>query len=154
LVLTLDQAVTTAREIVAAAGPGFSYPRSTPSDMSCTYTRVGQPSCLIGQILTRHGYSAEVLTAFDDQGSPDIEFLIAQGALAVENDEARLFLSLVQLFQDNRDTWENALSEGLKAVGLGPNAATTEAPRYRQLYACPVMPGGNGSPKPTTIACT
>lgn len=115
--LTYDRAVELAREVVAEFGEEYTYPashkraESESSIPSCVYVHEGCPSCLVGQILHRHGVSLDELAKNEFRGA----WFIAED-LAGADAKTRLFLDTVQDKQDGGATWAQAVNNGVSWV--------------------------------------
>lgn len=115
--LTYDRAVELAREVVAEFGEGYVYPEyqkaaeSPGSSPSCVYVYDGKPSCLVGQILHRHGVSLVALSMREFSGA---WFVSAE--LCHASEKTRQFLDSAQSSQDKGNTWGEAVKDGLKWV--------------------------------------
>lgn len=100
-------------EIVAEYPPGHCYVRpgiGSQDKLSCVYTFEGQPSCLIGILLKRLGYTipeASELNVIPINGVCDVDEEVAalfDGVATVR------FLRTVQSLQDGGLPWVNALN--------------------------------------------
>lgn len=112
-VLTLDRAKELAQEVVTEFGADYKYPIEHKRDdglkLSCVYVHDGKPSCLVGQILYRHGVSLESLAQYEFSGAGVMTYQVTEA----END-AVAFLDVMQYYQDSGQTWGNALEAGLE----------------------------------------
>lgn len=116
--LTYERALELARKIVSEFGEDYVYPEnhkergaSAASAPSCMYVHDGQPSCLVGHVLYRHGVSIKDLV--------DREFLSAwevAAGLVASDEKTRQFLEAVQVAQDKGTTWNQAVDQGVKFV--------------------------------------
>lgn len=98
--ITLDQVKKEIGEIVAAAGEDYIY---NPPELVCKYFYNGEPSCIVGHWLARHG-----ITEVDYKDNTLI-FINARRNLDLDiAGDAALFLSKVQFRQDNGDSWGEA----------------------------------------------
>lgn len=118
-VLTYDRAVELAREVVAEFGDDYVYPEdhkelefngSTPS---CVYVHDDKPSCVVGQILHRHGVSIDQLMLNEFRNARVVAFQLA-GA----DDKARFFLSEIQSHQDKGHPWGESLTYGITQTAM------------------------------------
>jgi hypothetical protein len=100
------------REVVAEKGS--DYVDETQSTRGCVYTHEGKPSCLIGHVLHRFGYSVENLHGFDMRGeyigSNGIHEII-KDRLVPADDVALKTLRAAQEEQDDGMPWGDALAE-------------------------------------------
>lgn len=106
--LTVETALALLREVVAER-PAHVYVRAITGDpikgSYCVYELDGKPSCLVGQVLHRHGVPLARLREFDKVISPAYELpsdLIDEGAGRV--------LQAAQSAQDSGQSWAEALS--------------------------------------------
>lgn len=112
--LTYERAVELAREVVAEFGEEYTYPAShkrlehADGVPSCVYVHEGRPSCLVSQILHRHGVSLDELANNEFRGA----WFVA-GDLAGADAKTRLFLDVVQSNQDGGTTWAQAVNNGV-----------------------------------------
>lgn len=104
-----DELLTTLTEIVGKS-PEYVY-EPVGEWHKCLYANQGQPSCLIGHALHHLGFSIEELEAFDMQEGP---FAFDIGVW--EDDKTEKLASLVQLEQDKRMPWGEALENGIDEV--------------------------------------
>lgn len=115
--LTFQRAVELAHEIVAGFGEDYKYPvaHRVPETGStiptCVYVHEGEPSCLVGQILHRHGVSLDMLSQHEFEGAWTVAFQLASA-----DDKARGFLLAAQTAQDRGQTWGEAVEHGLATV--------------------------------------
>lgn len=116
-VLTYERAVELAREVVAEFGADYVYPMehkrqecegSTPS---CVYVHKGCPSCLVGQILHRHGVSLEDLSLWEFRSAWETSDAVANTELS-----ARDFLWEIQSVQDSGRCWGEAVEVGVAHI--------------------------------------
>jgi hypothetical protein len=121
--LTYDRAVELAREIVAEFGEDYVYPEdhkkheygdddNQGGNMLCVYVHNDQPSCIVGQILHKHGVSIEELKEHEFRGAST-----ASWATTEAEEKARFFLSEVQSQQDRGYPWGSSLTFALDQVG-------------------------------------
>lgn len=96
---------------MAEAGEDYLY---TSSLEKCTYVRDGEPSCLIGRVLAKHGVPLEVLTEWDECESSGIA-VISPNFI---EDRALIILTEVQKRQDQGSTWGAALKAGKLFVSM------------------------------------
>lgn len=121
--LTYDRALELAREVVADFGEDYLYPEdhkrvqwvdepeSPGNPLSCVYVHNGAPSCIVGQILHRHGVSVDDLAAEEFDSADPVSYRLARATV-----EARDFLNEVQNRQDNGKTWGQSLELGIQLV--------------------------------------
>jgi hypothetical protein len=121
--LTYDRAVELAREIVAEFGEDYVYPEdhkrheygdddNQGGNMLCVYVHEDKPSCIVGQILHKHGVSVEALKAHEFKGARTVSYATAEA-----DEKARFFLTGAQSHQDKGNTWGEALTYALDQVG-------------------------------------
>lgn len=109
-VLTLARAKEIAAEVVAEFGEDYIYPEShkvlfpNQEQATCVYVHDGKPSCLVGQILHRHGVSLEELALRENIGG----FSVTEATTDTEG-HVSSFLSNMQWRQDEGWTWGAAL---------------------------------------------
>jgi hypothetical protein len=116
--LTYDRAVELAREVVAEFGEDYLYPEDHKRGeierdgiSSCVYVHDGKPSCLVGQILHKHGVSLEDLAANEFQGAWSVSERYA-GA----DYHAKFFLDVAQGKQDSGMSWGEAVRLAVEHV--------------------------------------
>lgn len=107
-----------AKEEAAIEGPDFiykAYERDSYGRTTCRYVENGQPSCIIGRMLSRQG----LLPVFPEDS---YENTLCVSSLLTENDlsrrftlGARGFMSLLQLSQDRGMPWGEAIERAMKA---------------------------------------
>ena len=102
--LTLDEVVADLRAIVAEKGEGYVYP-----NYSCVYFEpTGEPSCVVGQVMARHGVSREDLDSIAVRtrwlNSSAAVRLFAEGIIDCEP-EVRGLLMRAQDISDSHDMW-------------------------------------------------
>lgn len=111
-VLTLARAKELAQEVVNEFGEDYVYPEShkrqfpNQDQATCVYVHEGKPSCLVGQILHRHGVSLEELALRENIGG----FSVTEATTETE-DYVSSFMSNMQWRQDEGWTWGEALAE-------------------------------------------
>jgi hypothetical protein len=115
--LTCDRAVELAYEVLDEFGEAYVYPTehkrvehegSTPS---CVYVHDENPSCLVGQILYRHGVSVEDLAANEFKGGWTVSERLANADFY-----ARFFLDVAQGKQDSGMSWGEAVRLAVEHV--------------------------------------
>ncbi|AXQ64423.1 hypothetical protein L3Y19_gp054 [Gordonia phage Neville] len=92
---------------LATANPEFVY-EAPAGGAACLYTHKDEPSCLIGQALSKVGYTIEELYEFDhnEMRESDAGWILTElGA----SDEVALWALGVQTRQDDQVAWGNAL---------------------------------------------
>lgn len=115
--LTFDRAVELAKEVVIEFGAGYVYPSSHrivqngTSTPSCVYVHEGKPSCLVGQILHKHGVPVEELAQHEFQGAWTVS-----GILADADYPAQFFLDTAQAKQDQGTSWGLAVNSAVEEV--------------------------------------
>lgn len=115
--LTFDRAVELAKEVVIEFGAGYVYPSSHrivqngTSTPSCVYVHEGKPSCLVGQILHKHGVPVEELAKHEFQGAWTISEKLAGASF-----EASYFLDVAQYKQDTGASWGLAVNSAVEEV--------------------------------------
>jgi hypothetical protein len=117
-----QKVVTDLRAVVATKGPDYVYPRGGKHGgmgEDCVYFEPnGEPSCIIGHVLARHGVTLEDLrhdTEDLNEGS-SVAQLIMDGLLRLDGPyerDLRDFLQDVQAFQDRGVPWGPALDFAL-----------------------------------------
>jgi hypothetical protein len=78
----------------------------------CLYIHAGQPSCLVGRVLTRHGVTASVLQALDDDEDTTIDTaypVLERRGFAITKEAVRI-LTASQGVQDRIKPWRDALA--------------------------------------------
>ena len=118
--LTPERAMELLREVVAEYGEDFVYTKVVlvPKEDSdwilpeCVYQEDGAPSCLVGHVLSRAGFSSEDLIQFDSVGS-SADFLKMDAGEETETDALPLRTAWIlvgaQQVQDEGNTWGEAL---------------------------------------------
>lgn len=115
--LTFERAVELAHEVVAEFGEDYVYPADQKraedggSSPSCVYVHENKPSCLVGQILHRHGVDLFDLSKEEFRGAHFVAFHLAGADM-----DTRQFLDAAQSSQDKGNTWGEAVRDGLKWV--------------------------------------
>lgn len=113
--LTFDRAVELAREVVAEFGKDYAYPSEDKvfdpeiEVYVCVYVQDEKPSCLVGQILHRHGVSLEELSRHEFKASTQMAFLVTG-----LDDKANQFLAMVQSFQDKGWSWAASVDKAVE----------------------------------------
>lgn len=108
--LTMARAAELATEIVEEFGKDYLYPvenkRNFPDQIqsACVYVHDEKPSCLVGQILHRHGVSLLELSMWENKGAYTVSYHTANA-----EDGAQSYLSALQQKQDAGATWGEAL---------------------------------------------
>lgn len=106
--LTLLEADRLAREIIDEVGPDYRY-TIHPGIGVCQYVYEGEPDCIVGRILHRHGVSIATLRKWE--GSTAAEMCrVYQGTQPLLTMEASQFLDDLQGEQDGGATWGSAYS--------------------------------------------
>ncbi len=113
--ITKDRALELLREIVAEYGEDWVY-ASRDDGTTCTYTRQGQPSCLIGHVLHRAGVPIEHLATLDRGDTPSIGTTTVDWGIEITPD-ARRVLGVAQHAQDDGSSWGTALAMAEEAAG-------------------------------------
>lgn len=117
--LTLDRAKELAEEVVTEFGKGYIYPESHKKHFpgnqvaSCMYVHDEKPSCLVGQILHRHGVSLEILKTYENIGA----YRVTGEVTSTEDPDVLGFLSALQSRQDDGNSWGSALEGALSIYG-------------------------------------
>jgi hypothetical protein len=96
---SFDKVVGLLREI-AEENPNYVDPNAGDG---CYYYDEG-PSCIVGHVLSRLGYSNEVLMRMDDCFDPFFKYNSEAPLDHFDKDAIRL-LSRVQTYQDSGETW-------------------------------------------------
>lgn len=111
--LTLDRAKELAREVVTEFGEGYKYPedhrRWNAGTRMCVYIHDDKPSCLVGQILHRHGVPVAELAKCEFRGAWEVTRELVPGT----KDTTLRFLSELQGAQDDDNSWGFALEQAL-----------------------------------------
>lgn len=113
-VLTLARAKEIATEVVEEFGENYVYPKEhkvkfpDSSEPTCVYVHEGKPSCMVGQILHRHGVSLEELASYENRGAYSVAWLTTTCG-----EYAPSFLSAIQRRQDRGQSWGVALEQAL-----------------------------------------
>lgn len=122
--LDLERARELARQIVEEKGEEFIY---QPGSVGCVYEHMSAPSCLVGHVLYRDGWSIPELRALDEWGR---EGQCVPGTNAADladrfpdrvAPEAAEWLEQVQLEQDDGKTWGYALAHADNMMFLEPD---------------------------------
>ena len=93
-------------------------------EMGCRYFYNGAPSCLVGHVLHRAGWSVNALRNLDDGGiaAQDLWYAdLPQGATGLTQGAA-LALEKAQELQDVGDTWGEALKGAVQVAAEGSNS--------------------------------
>lgn len=101
--LTGQRAFDLLREVVAQFGEEYADPRSQ-AGRTCVYWDFDQPSCIVGQVLHRHGWSGGELAV--SQGNV---YALARNFPGRTSQGALEILMAAQGVQDNEGTWGHAL---------------------------------------------
>lgn len=121
--LDLKTAIALVRDAIAEKGEDYVYQKV---NNTCVYSVNGEPSCLVGEVLIRHGVEANWFDETSSNSEPAED--VARMAGADYDFEApfstRAFLSNIQASQDEGISWGDALRMALKgqygyAVGSG-----------------------------------
>jgi len=107
--LTLVRAKEIAAQVVAEFGADYIYPEKQKAEDSlgfrtCVYVHDGKPSCLVAQILVRHGVPVEQLMLWEDKSAYGVVHEVTKCEVTVPS-----FLSALQRRQDRGQTWGQAL---------------------------------------------
>lgn len=124
--ITYDDAVTTLRTI-ADSRPDFIYNASDDGELgSCVYFRDGQPSCILGQLLARHGVTPDELTTYvpvsgeyvgmAGANGTVIRRLVDWGVVEVDSQRTLDLLIKVQRNQDRGSAWLAAVESAVARV--------------------------------------
>lgn len=111
--LTYDRAVELAREVVAEFGQDYVYPEDHKvkeygdgdTNAQCVYVREDAPSCIVGQILYRHGVSCAAMALEEFRNARHVA-----RELADADEKTRFFLSMAQDYQDKGKSWGESLA--------------------------------------------
>jgi hypothetical protein len=99
---------------LAEKGEDYIYPDAEKRNGVCQYVHGGKPSCLVGNVLHRAGWSIEALQAADAESL--WEWLPDQDD---QTGDGRRLLSDAQWSQDRGEPWGMAVETALaKAAGL------------------------------------
>lgn len=94
----------TLREVVAEFSPGYVY------EGACSYVRNSQPSCLVAQVLYRHGMTIDEMNRWDlESDDSTVNGLWNSDNLPL-SELARDVLAVAQQVQDERQSWGDALA--------------------------------------------
>lgn len=119
-ILDAEQVVDLLREVVAEKGEGYVYPHvpNTIGGVGCRYEYEGAPSCLVGHVLYRAGWSVEALKSLDESGSSaqDLWYLNLPEGVGVVTKAAAEVLEKAQIHQDDGDSWGFAVREAIKVA--------------------------------------
>lgn len=101
---------------VAEKGEDYIYDRYEMG--SCAYFVGGKPACIVGHVFHYKGMTAEQFKRLaDEDGYPNtarVRVLAETGLIDTDDSTLRL-LDLVQLAQDDGNTWGVSLAEALSA---------------------------------------
>jgi hypothetical protein len=114
--LTAERALHLLREVVAER-PDYVY--RPPDDRGCCYIdRVtDEPSCLIGHVLVRAGWTPSELRRANRSSVDDLPPALRRDI----SEEAACLLAEAQAVQDTKGTWAQALAEAERfATGGAP----------------------------------
>jgi hypothetical protein len=107
--LTLDRAKELAAEVVAEFGEDYEYPdehrQAHAGVRMCTYVHDGKPSCLVAQILHKHGVSMAELALWEFKGA----WKVVGEVVPDVSQEVRDYLHNIQSEQDNGIPWADAV---------------------------------------------
>ncbi len=114
--ITYEQVLAVANEVVAEFGPDYVYKRPPTDDGSyCRYVWEDEPSCLVGQIMHRLG----VHLAWMAEREGDSASYLVDAAFGEEVEpDVRTFLNSIQLSQDLRVPWGVAVARAEQQIGL------------------------------------
>ena len=88
-------------------------PDTIIASLGCKYASNYRPSCLVGHMLYRLGWTSEELHNLDsadtDGSGTGIETLVDYGYIDADSTTTR-FLTVLQDYQDAQNRWEDALS--------------------------------------------
>lgn len=124
--LTYDEAVTLAKAVVAEFGVDYVDPLSESENGAevCMYVDDGKPSCIVAQIMHRHGVPLSELAKWEglngfDMGPRGVNTINgfdrrrSPTAPLVADDRTARFLGHLQEVQDSNGTWGRALDWAL-----------------------------------------
>lgn len=107
--LTLDRAQQLAREVVEEFGADYVYPEEHRQFCAgvkmCVYVHDGKPSCLVGQILARHGVPVVDMALMEFRGA----FKVTQDLVPGTPLDTLRFLDRIQGQQDEGWSWGSVL---------------------------------------------
>lgn len=119
-ILDTEQVVDLLREVVAEKGEGYIYPHvpNPTGVVGCRYEYEGAPSCLVGHVLHRAGWSVEALKSLDESGSSaqDLWYLNLPEGVGVVTKAAAEVLEKAQVYQDDGACWGFAVREAIKVA--------------------------------------
>jgi hypothetical protein len=114
--LTFDQAKAELTDIINEVGPDTVY--YSPGDDGCVYFYGGQPSCIVGHLLAKHGVTQEDL---DEAGCNaetgalsffEVDFF--DEPIFAPDPAVKVLLSTVQKQQDRLVPWRQALDGAIE----------------------------------------
>ena len=113
ITLTEEQIENSLRE-VASAQPDFVYERPEDST-SCLYFHGEEPGCIVGQVLAKHGVTAEMMQDTTKKSAYAhntrwVGDLLKEDVIVTTNRGARM-LRAVQASQDSGVPWRTAVGE-------------------------------------------
>lgn len=115
--LTLDRVKALAAEVVEEFGKDYVYPeehrRWNTGTHMCVYVHEGNPSCMVGQILARHGVSTEQLSRFEFRGAWNVASNLVPGT----SESALRYLDRLQGKQDEGFTWGESMESAHGLLG-------------------------------------
>lgn len=114
--LTGPRALELLREVVAEQ-PDFVYERVPVEDLgpSCLYQFDGKPSCIVGQVLFRHGWSIGELAALDARRPLPAAHCLPSKLV---DSDARAILNEAQGFQDSGVPWRSVLQAIVRPASM------------------------------------
>lgn len=119
-ILDTEQVVDLLREVVAEKGEGYVYPHvpNPTGVVGCRYEYEGAPSCLVGHVLHRAGWSVEALKSLDWSGisAQDLWHQSLPEGVGVVTMAAAEVLERAQIHQDDGDSWGFAAREAIKVA--------------------------------------
>ncbi len=140
--LNLNEAIRLAKEVVTEHGPenAYSRPEGGFNSGSCVYIADGKPSCIVGQILHRAGWTTELLSdvqvnatrieaAYSNMFDKNDEYVIT--------DRTVRFLEVMQDLQDEGYAWGKCLDAGLEHIEARFFNVPYSSYRFHPLYSSP-----------------
>ena len=122
--LGVDKVVELLHEVVEEAGEDHRYKHVSGRELNgCRYEYNGAPSCLVGHVLHRAGWSVNALRDLDEGGiaAQDLWYADLPDGVPGVTQGAALALETAQVFQDDGDTWGTALRAAIKVAADGGN---------------------------------
>ena len=115
--ITFQDVYRTASELVGEFGAEFIYEkrRSSTGQLMCYYVKDGQGDCIVGRVLVKLGVSVDILRQYEGDGSWFVLRQLREKGWSI-NEEADMFLGVLQGSQDSGWTWGHSLREAQNAL--------------------------------------